>query len=430
VGRFLLALLPLTTFVVVGVLVLWIGAPRAVEVVRLWGGPTDRLSRFSGWVEAERDGRPLSGAKLRVTARPVQGSAASTTSTLDADGRAEVLLDFERIPQSFQLTVETERGVLGQGQVSLSAERWLAGAGRRGGLSHVPQPGLLMVQIAPARGAFAVPFPGVLWVSIARDGVGVPGAKVQLKSDGARLASEFAVSNAQGVARFTLTPTEHVVTARASVVAPDGTRGELFSSVPVVPGAILVEPQGTSLRVRSPVERDSAFIALVSEQGRWSGARVPLSAVGDGTALGVLELASMPTEPSWAVAKSEPNAPTAGCVGWPLSESAEPAQTLDVADSLLLDTQRAAFAREHERRRGIRRLALGVGLSGALISVLALAWATLRQRKELGSQLAAELGDEESAQLLPSESARSLLAIALIVLGFFAIAAIAAWRLV
>lgn len=429
-GRLLLALLPLTTFVVVGVLVLWIGAPRPVEVVRLWGGPTDRLPRFSAWVEVEIDGRPLSGGKLRLSARPAQGSARSATPTLDAEGRAEFSFDFERAPESFELTVETERGLLGQGKVALAAQRWLAGAGRRGGFSRVAQTGTLTLQIAPARGAFSVPLPGVLWVRVAQGGAAVQGAKVQLKSDGARLEGESAESNAAGLARFTLTPTEHVVTARVTAVAPDGARGELFSSVPVVPGAIQIERQGGVLRVRSPVERSVAFIALVSENGRWLGARVPLTALGDGTAVGALEVPTLPTEPSWAVAKSEPTAPSSGSVGWPLAESSEPALTLDVADSLLLDTQRVALGREHERRLGIRRLALGVGLTGALFSVLTLAWATLRQRKQLGSHLAAELGAEPSAELLPPQSARSIAAIALIILGFFAIVAIVAWRLV
>jgi hypothetical protein len=430
-GRFLLALLPLTTFVVVGVLVLGLGAPRPIEFVRVWGGPTDRSSRFSAWVEAEAEGgRPLAGVKLRLSAQPAQGSARTVTTMLDLEGRAEVSFDFERAPGSFELRVDGEHGLRGQGQVALSSQRWLAGAGRHGGFSRLPQASALKLQIAPARGVFAVPFPGQLWVRVTRDGQAVASAKVQLKSDGAQLGFESTETGADGLARFALTPSEHVVTVRASAVAPDGARGELFSNVPVVPGAIEVERQGSSLRVRSPIERSAAFIALVTEQGRWSGARVPLSAVGDGTAVGVLELSALPGEPTWAVAKSEPSAPSSGCVGWPLFESAEPGVTLDVADTRLLDTEKVARTREHQRRLGIRRLALGVGLVGAVFSVVALAWATLRQRKQLGAHLAAELGAEPSAELLPPQSVRSLVSISLIILGFFAIAAIVAWRLV
>jgi hypothetical protein len=429
VARFLLTLLPLVTFVVVGVLVLWVGAPRPVEAVRLWGGPTDRLPRFSGWVEAELDGRPLANAKLRVAARPAQGQPTSTTATLDAEGRTELLLDFQRAPQSFELSVESDRGSLGAGSVALSAERWLASTGRRGGFSHVPQPAALNVQVAPARGALAVPFLGALWVRVTERGVAVDQAKVELKLDGAQLKSESAQTNRQGLARFPLTPREHVVTARVNVTAPSGLRAELFSSVPVVPGAMEVTRQGTALRVHSPVERDAAFIALVSEQGRWFGARVPLTAVGDGTAVGLVEPPALPSEPLWAVAKSEPSAPSANCVGWPLFDSPEPSTTLDARDVLLLDTGPGALKREHDRRRGIRRLALAVGLAGAFISVLAFAWATLRRRQELSSHLSRELDEADSAALLPRESGRSLFAIILIILGFFAIAAILAWRL-
>jgi hypothetical protein len=429
VGRFLLALLPVATFLVVGVLVLFIGAPRPIEAVRVWGGPTDRLARFSGWVEAEIDGRPLANAKLSARARPARGNPAAATATLDADGWSELLLDFDRPPEAFELRIESERGVIGEGRIALSAERWLAAAGRRGGFSHVPQSAPLNVQVAPARGVLAVPFVGALWVRVTERGIAVDQAKVELKVDGAELKSESAHTDRQGLARFPLTPRQHVLTARVNVTTPGGARAELYSSVPVVPGAIEVTLQGAALRVHSPVEREAAFIALVSEQGRWFGARVPLSAVGDGTAVGLLEPPALPSGPLWAVAKSEPSAPSSNCVGWPLFEATEPVQTLDARELLLLDTGPAALKREHDRRRRIRRAALAVGLSGAFISVLAFAWATLRRRQELSSHLARELDDAESAALLPRESGRSLLAIALIILGFFTIVAIAAWRL-
>ncbi|HWA76963.1 MAG TPA: hypothetical protein VG937_31730 [Polyangiaceae bacterium] len=429
-GRVLFALLPLVTFVAVGVLVLWVGVARPVESIRVWGGPTDRAARFSGWIEAEVDGHPLAGQVLRLTARPEQANSVSVAQPLDAQGRAEIQFDFERPPLSFELSAALPGGTLGAGRIELPAQRWLATAGHRGGFSRLPEASALSLQIAPARGVFAVPFPGELWVRVLRQGTALVDAKVDLKADGAKLLRETAKTDGRGIARFTLTPTEHVVTARANVTASDGLRAELSFSVPVVPGAILIERRGNTLQVRSPIEREEAFVTVVSEQGRWMGARVPLVAVGDGTAQGTLEVPTLPNEPLWAVAKSDPAAPSSLSVGWPLFAGDEPAQTFDIGDRLLLDTEPTALARERDRRRGIRRLALAIGLLGAFVSALSVVVATRRGRKAARAHLSEELGPEGSAQLLPQQSVRSILSISLIILGFFAIAAIAGWRLI
>jgi hypothetical protein len=431
VGRVLFALLPIVTFVVVGVLVLWVGAARPVESIRVWGGPTDRAPRFSGWIEAEIDGRAQAGKVLQLTARPAQGEPLHVSQALDDQGRAELSFDFQRPPLWFELSATLPSGNVSTGRIELSAQRWLSTASHRGGFSRLPEAGALSVQIAPARGVFAVPFPGELWVRVSRQGAAVVDTKVDLKADGAKIQRETQRTDARGIARFMLTPTEHVVTARATVTASDGLRAELSFSVPVVPGAILIERRGNALQVRSPIEREEAFVSLVSEQGRWSGARVPLVAFGDGTAQGALELPALPGDgPYWAVAKSDPAAPSSVTVGWPLFAGDEPAQTFDVGDRLLLDTEPAALARERDRRRSVRRLALAVGLLGALTSALSVVIATHRGRRAARAYLSAELGAEGGAELLPAQSARSLLSITLIVLGFFAIAAIAGWRLI
>jgi hypothetical protein len=284
------------------------------------------------------------------------------------------------------------------------------------------------VQIAPARGAFAVPFPGELWVRASR-GAPVADARVEVKADGARVQRLNDQTDARGIARFLVTPSEHVVIARVSVVTVDGARAEHSFSVPVVPGAISIERRAGALLVRSPIEREAAFVALVTTEGRLSGARVPLSLVGDGTAQGSLELPPLPSGEVWAIAKSDPSAPSSVSVGWPLFENEEAARTFDVGDRLLLDTEVAATARERTRRREIRRLALAVGLSGAFLSALVVLLATWRGRERARTLLSSELGAEQSAELLPRQSARSVLAIVFITLGFLAVAAIAGWRL-
>jgi hypothetical protein len=48
-------------------------------------------------------------------------------------------------------------------------------------------------------------------------------------------------------------------------------------------------------------------------------------------------------QPAWLVVSSELDLNSAAAIGWPLDAGAEPAQTFDVADQLLLDGLPAAF---------------------------------------------------------------------------------------
>ena len=99
--RWLTTLVPIATLLAVAFLVLVVGAPRPVESVRLLGGPTDKLPRFSGLLLAERDGAPLASAQLELFARAETGATARGEVTLDADGMAETTLDFSKIPRAF-----------------------------------------------------------------------------------------------------------------------------------------------------------------------------------------------------------------------------------------------------------------------------------------------------------------------------------------
>lgn len=429
--RYLLTALPVLTVVAVSLLVLVVGAERPVPGVRVWGGPTDGIGRFSAWIQVDDPARRVgAGDVVRVEARATDGAAAASEVRLDADGRGQVEFDFARPPGRLELRVTDGGGrALGSGSVGLTREVWAQRARRLGGPA-VSKAGALGVMIAPLRGTFAVPFSGELVGRVESQGRGASGATVSLSSDGATVSPERAVTDARGNFVVTLRPTEHIVTLRVDVQTKEGQRGELFTSLPVLPGAILVERRGSELVVTSPIERASVDVSLVSEAGRWFGARVRLTPQGDGRALGSLAVPVLPEARLWVVASGDAALASAAAVGWPLfAEAPNAERTFDAVDRLLLDTRPSLESAERARRRGVRRVALLLALAGAGISVTALLIASARVRSTSLAELGKELGDEPSRALVPGRPFRALLTAGLLTLGFFLVAAIVAWRL-
>jgi hypothetical protein len=423
--RILISALPVLTVLVVAVLAFGVGAPRPISSARVWGGASTELSRFSGWVEVKSESR---ARHVRISARSEHGERASAGVELDADRRAEFVLDFAKPPGDFALELWLGDRTLGDGRVASAPERWAA-ARRRGGFTAARSQGALVIAAAPQCGVFAVPFPGPLLLRVERAGLPAAGATLTLSSDSATLANERVKTDSRGIATSVLTPREHVVTLRVIAETADGARGELYTSLPVVPGAMLAERHGDELVIMAPGERDHADVALVSEAGRLFGARVALSSYSDG-ARGVLRLPKLGDPPLWAVVQSDASAPSPSSLGWPLFDSpSAPTPTFDAVDIVLLDTEPRALAAERSRRRDVQRAALVIGLIGAVASVVALLTSTVLARRTSASKLDAELGSEVSAGVLPRQSWRSLVAIISIILGFFMIVGLLTWRL-
>lgn len=433
-SRLLLGI-PFLTIGGIGVLVLFFGTPRPVLSARLWGGPTDGLARFTGYIEAERRGETrvaLSGARVEIFAVAERGARAHASAELDEDGQAEISLDFgEKAPGTFQVSIRWAERVLAEGRVGLSAEAWRAQARRRGGYFSVASRGSGALRVAPGRGSTAVPFASPLWIR-AEDATGRPasGVRVHLSASGAHVDPAQVLTNSRGLGFATLMPLEHQVTLTLRASGP--IQGKLSASVPISAGALFAERKGSVLIVRSPVVRSQAFATLLAESGRLFGARVPLTENPAGIAEGRLALpADLPTR-SWAAVESVRGAPDAARIGWPLFESEEePAKTFDAPDSLLIDGFSAAQAKERDRQRRARLGSVGVALLGALASVLGVLYSARRQRR--GFTRVGELGlrlDEPSrARLLEPSAHRVWLAVALIVLGFLLIWALASWPL-
>lgn len=428
--------IPLLAVASIGTLVLWVGAPRPVLSARLWGGPTDRLARFTGLIELERQGDlrvPRSGATVQVSARAESGATAQTVARLDPDGQAEITLDFgRRAPGSFQISLQEAGRVVAEGRVQLTGAEWAAKASVRGGYFPVASRGSAALRAAPARGTFAVPFASSLWIRAeSAAGRPWPGARLELSSSGARVEPTSLVTDARGFGFASLTPLEHGVTL--TVRASGSTDGaELTASVPVVPGALMAERRDRVLVLRSPIARSEAFVTVVSEAGRLLGARVPLQADAQGMASGSLDLPAELPAKTWAVVESVRGAPSAERVGWPLFDPrGEPAVTFDARDALLLDGFPHARAQERDRQRTVRRIAVGIGLAGALFSAFSVILNARRQGRRLTAHLEAQLTLEGESSIGLAKPSRSglWLAVALIALGFLLTAAVAAWRL-
>ncbi|MGC4091662.1 MAG: DEAD/DEAH box helicase [Polyangiaceae bacterium] len=425
--RWLSTVVPLVTLLLVAYLVFVVGAPRPLLSMRLSGGPTDSLARFTGVLELQSsDGRLP--RDLEISARALSGQVARATSTVDADGRSELELDFAGPPLAFDLSVADAGRELGHAKVELRRERWLGKATRRGGFFGVSQ-GDLALSVAAARGVFAVPFPGKLLVRVQRGGEPVAGAQLTLQVEGASPSSLRGTSDAQGLASFELTPREHVVTLtlRAEAQASSGT---LSVSLPMAPGAMLAERRGDSLTLRSPIPETSAYVTLLSEAGRLRSQRVALQASGDASVSEPISLAGLPSGPLWARVENEPGGAGAAVVGWPLFESEPvPAKTLDVRDPWLFDTAQSAHDHERTRRRQVLGWSLVVGLLGAFVSIGVVLARAQKTGRALEAHLASQLGEGSVQSVAPRPRTRSLVYMVLIALGFLLLAAVFAVRL-
>src|SRR5690606_23788144 len=189
-------------------LIFWVGAPRPISGARLWGGPTDGSTRWTGWLDVRTDEQPWAGAVIQVVAVAKDGARARSNVVLDAEGQADIALDFgASVPGGFHVVIASHGEVLAEGEVALGVDAWRARASRRGGHLRTSAGGA--IAIAPARGAFAVPFEGPLWIRLERPG------RVALRAEGARVRPAEVTTDHDGVALATLTPEEHVVTLSA-----------------------------------------------------------------------------------------------------------------------------------------------------------------------------------------------------------------------
>jgi hypothetical protein len=440
-----LYLVPALTVLVVGAVVLTLGASRPEVGARIYGGPTDGVSRFAWRVEVvERNlgvVTRVAGRPLRVEATLADGRSHGWSGKVDDLGEAHVAFDFGPVPVSGPVSVRvvSDRVVLADGKTALGVSAWRARARHRGGWVKKRSHGDLVVEVAPAWGVLAVQLAAPLWIDVRDERGPVEGARLTLALEGmavqpSRAGSEQ-VTEQRGRAEIIVEPRDQIVALGARVEARDGRHGECYSTLPVVAGALGASLQGRALRVASSIPLGRAYFALITEGSRGPGGGIALSADGRGGAVGLVELPELPREPWWAVVSTDADLDSPSTVGWPLGVPSEvlgrDPRAWSAPDQLLLDGLVVAERIEARRRRRIAWLTASfVGVS-ALLSVVLVARRARAAQATIERHLAAQ--DPGVAPAVLPSRARSAAGIAAAVLslalGFLLLALLGALRI-
>ncbi|HVU04667.1 MAG TPA: hypothetical protein VHE30_23090 [Polyangiaceae bacterium] len=378
-------LLPVLAVAVVLYAVLVAGRVRPVDAARLRGGPTEGATRLSYRVEVvARDGegeRPRTnlGVVLEATAAGLPMLAARGVT--DGEGAVSLSLTAPRaIASAVTLRVRSEAGaVLLEQPVRVSVADWAGNARRRGGWVEGRAVNGLSVRVAAARGVFAVPFQDSFVVDVRRAG-GTFDGQVTCRCPGPRGESPTETTLFPATGRtlplaVPVLPLEHATDVSLVATDADGTRATLDVSLAVVPGALHAEATPQGVLVESPIVRDVAYVALVTERERIAGGTVRLAPTPRGTSSGVFETPLPPDRPLYAVVSSEPDLRSPALVGWPIATEtgAGPPRTLDVPDVLAADGVVPRFEAELSRARRARFFSGGVAGAALLLSALLVA---------------------------------------------------------
>ena len=424
------------------------GARRAVLGARVLGQPVEGSRGVALRVETVRsllavvEATAVPDLIVRATApgqelTPFRGASG-------ADGIAEVRLEADApITGPIAVRIEAADG----GRPRLLAEGLLqTGPPPRIDVEeaaiHGAARGEIAVRVEASRGWLAAPFPETLRVSVASDGApyGLP-AEITLSGAGMEITPPELTTDGRGRASFQVKALGHhvdlVVEAKAGAHA-----GRWEGTLPVVPGAIWLDPSGAAgaLSLVSPAPRERAYGALWTDRGRGAGAVVPLARDDFGFFRGSVPLAA-PEGATIAVATvaGDTRERGSGTVAWPLRPSEGAAQPPPVPS--LLDGVPAAVARDALRAWGARRVGLTLIGAAALAEIVLLLLLSRASQRRLEAHITAASSAQEGSLALPDadraklmEAAREhpllrlLLAVALLVLAFAMVAALATFR--
>jgi hypothetical protein len=285
-----------------------------------------------------------------------------------------------------------------------------------------------VLSVAPERGAFVIGSVDPLLIRVERSGNAVPNARLEVSAQGARLTGpEGLSSDARGRARVNFEPTELNPTVRIEAHAVDGASGLIDTGVLVVPGGFHGSVSGHEIRIECAVPRTEAFFSVVTNSGRVTGGVLALSPNERGGSQGATLLSALP-RPAWLVISSEVDQNSAAAIGWPLDVGAEPAQTFDVPEVLLLDGLPAAFAREQARRSRVRWLSAAFIALAFALSVVLLVVRVRAADRDISRHLSEGLEPETVARIAPRRLLSLLVALLAIALCFIALGLIVAAR--
>ena len=436
-GRFLLFATPLSA---VGVVLLGVvsGGVRPVRSARVYSGPTQGITELSLRVElGERDRLfevPVENSAFSVVAVEGGQRVATARGRTDALGSAEVSLHLPRPRDSaFELWVEPTGHVeapLARGLVLGSAKTFQQVATRRGGFQSGRHTGDVELAVAPAHGVLVTAQGALddeLVLRAQRAGAPVVDARLSVKLEGAEPAESHVKTDARGLARLKLRPSDPQVRVAVDATADGIGAGSLAARLEVVQGAIRVTRQGERLLLESSGAASHAYLGFFDENRRYGGLSAALGATTDGRLSADVPWPSgLVASPLWAVASSQPDLASPSAVGWKVTGLSEPdPQTFDTRELLLLDGAPVARLREERRARRIRYVSAGYA-SLALLATLLLFVRRVRDAdRDIEQHLSRSGIDDEAHSIAPVCKGRAVLAAACIGLGFVVLAVFA-----
>jgi hypothetical protein len=436
-GRFLLFLMPLSAVAVVLVGVVS-GGVRPFRSARVYSGPTQGITDLSLRVElGERDKVvevPVPDTSFGVVLVEGGQRVATATARTDVLGSAEVHVVLPRARDSaLELWVESRGQMatpLARGLVLGKADAFRRAATRRGGFQNGRHAGDIELAVAPAHGVLVTAQGALedeLVLRAMRAGGAVTNARISVKLEGAEPAEAQVSTDAQGLARLKLRPSEPNVRVALEASAEGIGEGTLAARFEVVQGAIRVTRREDRLLLESSGAASRAYLGFFDENQRYTGASAALTPAPDGRLVGELPWPSgLTAAPLWVVASSQADLASPSAVGWPIVGVGEPdPRTFDVREQLLLDGSPAARRHEERRARRIRLLSAGYAAFALLVTLLAFVRGVREADRAIERHLSRAGIEDAVLSIAPPRKGRALLAAACIGLGFLVLAVFA-----
>src|SRR6266545_1568994 len=386
----MLLAIPSLAMAVVGFAMLGPGAARPFDGAQVWGGPTDGARRLSWRIAVVQRLRGIDSTRDigTIVVHAANGGQESTMRCRTrADGTCDVEMKLAReVRGQVHASITKEDGgeMLAAGYFARDSSQWGTDAGHRARMGGKTE-GELELELYARRGIFAAPFRDELTVLVKRSMEPVRAARVTLRAEAADLdgdsSGDGSVSGTTGVAgdaTFGVTPRTHVIEVNVEA-AVSGRSVRWTGTLPVVPGAIWLDPAGLAvrkIRVLAPVPREIVYATLANKAFRVWGGAVPLVPDAGGFAGGEIdwpETAAAGLDGLWLTLASDPRASGSGTVGWPVDSAGGTVHRDEqpFRDWLLLDGMPWAERRDKGRRRRARVLsASALGAAAILEGVL------------------------------------------------------------
>jgi hypothetical protein len=429
-GRFLLFGTPITA---VGVVLLGVvsGGVRPFRSARVYSGPTQGITDLSLRVELGLRDRvieePIGAEPFEVVVVEGGKRVASARGRSDQLGSAEVVVHLPRPRDSaLELWVEGSgpgQSTLARGLVLGRRDAFRAAARRRGGFQSGRRSGDIELAVAPAHGALVIAQGALvdeLVVRARRNDAPVADAKVRVTLEGAEPTQSEVTTDAAGLARLKVRPSEPQVRVALLASAAGASESTLSTRLEVVQGAIRATRRPEGLRLESSGAASSAFLGFFDERQRYTGLHVALAPAPDGRLLAELPLPpGLPSSPLWVITSSQPDLASPSAVGWPLADGLEPdPKTFDARELLLLDGAPQARLREERRARRIRFVTAAYGAVALLLTLILFVRGVRDAERHIEGHLRRSGLAPEVAGLAPARPGWGLLAAACIGLGF------------